>query len=59
MTYEEAVNLKRFDHHCTCGGFAARMNGRDPDDPHMAWCPQQPQHAEYIAALKRGKEVGR
>lgn len=51
MTREEAQALKAFDHHCTCGGFAFSMNGRDPRDPHMKWCPQRPQYAEWVAAL--------
>lgn len=32
---EEAKNLKTFKHICTCGGFAWRMNGRNPARPHM------------------------
>lgn len=54
MTFDEAQKLKRFDHYCTCGGFAHSMNGRDRDDPHMAWCPQRPQWLEWWAALKSG-----
>jgi len=54
MTYEEAVNLKSFKHYCTCGGFAHQMNGRDPNNPHMSWCPQDEEYREYRAALSAG-----
>lgn len=51
MTREEAVSLKRFDHYCTCGGFAYSLNGRNEAYPHMDWCPQAPQYAEWWRAL--------
>ena len=51
MTKEDAEKLKRFDHHCTCGGFAWRMNGRPEADPHMKWCPQKKQYDEWWAAM--------
>lgn len=51
MTKDEAKRLKRFDHYCTCGGFAWRMNGRPEADPHMAWCPQKQQYDEWWAAM--------
>lgn len=47
MTREEALELTTFDHYCTCGGFAWSMNGRDPADPHMSWCPQREQYNEW------------
>jgi len=40
-------DVKRFKHWCTCGGHAWRMNGRDPKQPHMAWCPQLEEYAEW------------
>ena len=51
MTYEEAKNLKSFTHYCTCGGYAHTMNGRDLKQPHMSWCPQFHEYAEWVAAL--------
>lgn len=51
MTHEEAKDLKRFEHYCTCGGYAHSMNGRPASDPHMAWCPQRTEYAEWYAAL--------
>ena len=51
MTKEEAEQLKRFDHICTCGGFAWTMNGRPESDPHVPWCPQKPQYDEWYAAM--------
>lgn len=51
MTKQEALDLKTFDHYCTCGGFACSINGRDPRNPHMAWCPQMPQYVEWYEAL--------
>jgi len=53
MTHDEAKALRRFDHYCTCGGHAAGMNGRDPEDPHMTWCPQRPQWMEWRRAIKK------
>lgn len=40
--------MTTFEHHCTCGGYAWRMNGRDPRQPHMSWCPQAEEYAEYV-----------
>jgi hypothetical protein len=51
MTHEEAINLKSFKHHCTCGGYAHSMNGRDPNQPHMSWCPQVDEYKEWKKAL--------
>jgi len=39
-----------FKHHCTCGGYAYDMNGRNPDAPHMAWCPQLEEYAQWVRA---------
>jgi len=38
-----------FEYGCMCGGYAWRMNGRDPKQPHMDWCPQHAEYAEYVA----------
>jgi hypothetical protein len=38
---------KTFKNYCTCGGYAWSMNGRDPKQPHMAWCPQFKEYAEW------------
>lgn len=51
MTYEEAKNLKSFQNHCNCGGFACAMNGRNAAQPHMTWCPQYHEYATWHAAL--------
>jgi len=51
MTKEEAKTLKRFDNHCTCGGYAWSMNGRSESNPHMSWCPQKSQYDEWYATL--------
>lgn len=51
MTLEEATALKSFKHYCTCGGFASSMNGRDPADPHMHWCPQDQEYRAWYRAL--------
>lgn len=51
MTRDEALALKSFQHYCMCGGFAYELNGRDPRDPHMAWCPQREEYSEWYEAL--------
>lgn len=51
MTETEAKALKTFAHHCTCGGYAWQMNGRPEASPHMAWCPQTAEYAEWWNAL--------
>ena len=56
MTKEEAKALKTFDKHCTCGGYAHSMNGRDPSNPHMDWCPQKEQYDEWYRALHPEKK---
>ena len=38
---------KTYDSYCTCGGYAWSMNGRDPKQPHMGWCPQYDEHAKW------------
>lgn len=57
MTYEEAIALKSFKEYCICGGFAHAMNGRNPEQPHMSWCPQLPEWLEYKKALAAGPTV--
>ena len=51
MTHDEALNLKSFKHHCTCGGFAASMNLRNAARPHMDWCPQKDEYNEWYDAM--------
>ncbi len=52
MTHEEAKNLKQFKHYCTCGGYAANMNGRDERHPHLDYCPQREEFEEWRAAIE-------
>lgn len=54
MTRDEALNLKSFKSHCNCGGYAWQMSGRDPEQPHMQWCPQREEYAAWRAALNQG-----
>ena len=51
MTYEEAKKLRRFQNFCNCGGFAASMNGRNPEHPHMMWCAQYEEWEEWKRAM--------
>ncbi len=51
MSPQEAASLKSFKNFCTCGGFAWSMNGRNPKQPHMDWCPQAAEFAEWRAAM--------
>lgn len=51
MTQAEALKLKTFKHHCNCGGYAWSMNGRNALNPHMSWCPQRSEYAEWVKAL--------
>jgi len=51
MTKEEAEKLIYFDHYCTCGGNAYKMNGRPESNPHMDWCPQKAQYDEWYKAM--------
>lgn len=52
MTRSEALALKTFRNYCTCGGFANQMNGRPEDQPHMRWCGQFEEYAEWRRALR-------
>jgi hypothetical protein len=52
MTHAEALALKSFKEYCACGGYAHSMNSRDPEAPHMSWCPQREEYAEWRAALR-------
>jgi hypothetical protein len=56
MTREEALNLRFFDHHCMCGGYAHTINGRPESQPHMQWCPQYDQYAAWWNALHKDFE---
>lgn len=53
MTHEEAINLRSFKHYCNCGGYAWTMNGRPESQPHMEWCPQFAEYAEWWAAKNK------
>jgi hypothetical protein len=55
MTYEEAKSLKTFKYYCTCGGYAANMNGRDKRHPHLDYCPQLEEFERWQAALEAGE----
>ena len=44
--------MSSFRNYCMCGGYAWSMNGRDPENPHMDWCPQK---EEYIHWMETGK----
>jgi hypothetical protein len=50
VTHDEAMALRTFKNYCTCGGFAWQMNGRPESQPHMSWCPQAEEYAEWYAA---------
>ena len=54
MTREEAKALKSFTNRCTCGGYAWTLNGRPESQPHMTWCPQYAEYAEWYSALYEG-----
>jgi hypothetical protein len=51
MTKEEAEALNSFKHYCQCRGYALSINGRDPANPHMDWCPQKQEYDEWWKAL--------
>jgi len=51
MTKDEAVALKTFKNYCSCGGYAIHMNGRPESQPHMPWCPQYEEYAEWYRAI--------
>jgi hypothetical protein len=51
MTKKEAEGLKSFKNFCTCGGYAWSMNGRPEQQPHMEWCPQFYEYAEWYKAM--------
>ena len=53
MTDEEIAAKRRFDNLCTCGGYAHTMNGRPAHQPHMDYCPQAMEYAEWFAANER------
>lgn len=39
--------LISFGNYCNCGGYAWQMNGRPEAQPHMDWCPQREEYAEW------------
>jgi len=41
-----------FANSCTCGGYAHSMNGRNAMQPHISWCPQYMEYAEYVQAMR-------
>lgn len=56
MTKTEAENLKSFKNYCNCGGYAYSMNGRPKSQPHMDWCPQKKEYAEWYKAMHGDKK---
>jgi len=52
MTTEQPKKHKSFEHYCTCGGYAYEMNGRNPEQPHMIWCPQRDEWIAWKQSLK-------
>lgn len=57
MTKEEAQNLKSFKNYCTCGGYAYTMNNRPKEQPHMTYCKQYEEYAEWYNALNDEKNL--
>lgn len=55
MNFDEAKKLKTFQNHCTCGGFAWSINGRNPANPHMNWCPQKDEYHQWYTLV--GKDI--
>ena len=53
MTKQEAQEMKWFKNTCRCGGYARSLNGRPESQPHMSWCPQFAEYAEWYAALNQ------
>jgi hypothetical protein len=45
--------MASFKHYCNCGGYAWQMNGRPQEQPHMDWCPQFAEYAEWWATSRR------
>jgi hypothetical protein len=45
-----------FKNYCTCGGYARTMNGRGEEQPHMRWCPQYEEYAEYRKEQKLARD---
>lgn len=41
-----------FKNYCACGGFAWQMNRRPEAQPHMDWCPQREEYAEWFKRTK-------
>jgi hypothetical protein len=39
--------MASFENICTCGGYAWAINGRDPANPHMSWCPQLEEYSAW------------
>ena len=38
--YLRSKDIYSWDNYCNCGGYASSMNGRNPEHPHLSWCPQ-------------------
>lgn len=52
MTRDEATKMTQFKNRCTCGGSATTIsNDRPVSQPHMSWCPQYQEYADYRKAL--------
>ena len=51
MKHEDALILRAFKNHCTCGGYAWHLNARNPANPHFDWCPQRHEYQEWWEAL--------
>jgi len=47
MTIMAKKEIKTFKNYCTCGGYAWQMNGRPEAQPHMTWCRQYDEYAEW------------
>lgn len=49
MTYLEWCKVKgivTYKSYCNCGGYAASMNGRNKEHPHLNWCPQYEEYED-------------
>lgn len=53
---DSALKTSTFKNYCNCGGYAWSMNGRPQEQPHMIWCAQYEEYAQWWAATHKDKE---
>lgn len=55
LTWLSEKGITTYSSYCNCGGYAASMNGRSPEHPHLSWCDQYEEYEKLYSQYQKDK----